>query len=699
MTERPRLSTHRRALLSLFGAAAASAYAPAAQAAPGDRLRGARVGDDIISIAFDAAMRTRIFRGGAALTRFDASDALLRESGEALDAFQLGEAREESIEDAHGAGRRHVLRGQAANGVEKEITLTLYARYPGLALQQTRYRNTGPETLSFSGWRAGAHVIGARLGGAWSFSGATHADRRDWAQPVRAGFSQRNFMGMNASDYGGGTPVAVVWRRDGGLAIGHVETRPKLVSLPVEARRAGTAIAMEGEETITLAPGETFATPRTMIMAHEGDYFRPLDAYRRLMAEQGLAAPHFPETSYEPIWCAWGYERNFTTDEIFGTLAKAKSVGLDWAVLDDGWQTSEGDWRVDRSKFPRGGDDMKAFADRVKAEGMRPRLWLAPLAVDPGTDLLHEHADMLLLDAYGAPQLVTWWNSFTLCPAYQPVIDYYKALVRKIIGEWGFEGLKLDGQHLNGVAPCHNPAHNHAHPEESSERLQDFWKALYDEAIAINPNAVIEICPCGTAFAFHNVAAMNQTPASDPLSSWQVRLKGKTMKALMGASAPYAGDHVELSDGRDDFASSYGVGAVVATKFTWPRDTERPIGELPPGGFVLTEEKEALWRKWIALYRENMLPKGTYRGELYDIGFHRPEAHAVNAHGRMHYAFFADAYQGPITLRGLGAGRYSLRDSFTGAPLGVASASDNVIQADFTRFLLIEAAPVESETE
>ena len=41
---------------------------------------------------------------------------------------------------------------------------------------------------------------------------------------------------------------------------------------------------------------------------------------------------------------------------------------------------------------------------------------------------------------------------------------------------------------------------------------------------------------------------MNQAVASDPKSSWQVRHKGKTIKALMGPSAAYAGDHVELSD-------------------------------------------------------------------------------------------------------------------------------------------------------
>jgi alpha-galactosidase len=114
-------------------------------------------------------------------------------------------------------------------------------------------------------------------------------------------------------------------------------------------------------------------------------------------------------------------------------------------------------------------------------------------------------------------------------------------------------GLKIDGQHLNGAAPCYNPAHAHARPEESCERLQDFWQAIYRTALSINPAAVVEICPCGTSYAFHNMPAMNQSVASDPESSWQVRLKGKTIKALMGASAAYAGDHVELSDRRRRF--------------------------------------------------------------------------------------------------------------------------------------------------
>src|SRR5258708_28633012 len=101
----------------------------------------------------------------------------------------------------------------------------------------------------------------------------------------------------------------------------------------------------------------------------------------------------------------------------------------------------------------------------------------------------------------------------------------------------------------------------------------------------MNPGAAIEICPCGTSYAFHNMPYMNQAVASDPESSWQVRHKGKTIKALMGPSAAYAGDHVELSDKGNDFASTIGIRAVVSPQFTWPRDPN------PKPSFLLTRKK------------------------------------------------------------------------------------------------------------
>ena len=64
-------------------------------------------------------------------------------------------------------------------------------------------------------------------------------------------------------------------------------------------------------------------------------------------------------------------------------------------MLDDGWQTNEGDWALDPRKF-RTEAEMVAFVKAIRAAGLKPKLWLAPLAVDPGSDLLlFKHAGTL----------------------------------------------------------------------------------------------------------------------------------------------------------------------------------------------------------------------------------------------------------------------------------------------------------------
>jgi alpha-galactosidase len=685
--------------------AAAESAAGASQAPRQDGAVVATLEDPLLRLEWDGKLHARVSRrSGAAwmaLSAWGPSEYLLlddpRRGGTRHAAdFAFRHESRDAIDDVNGPGTRLTLTGRSADGVEKTLTVVSYRRHPGMAFVRATYRNDGSVIRSFRSWTNGDTRLLAPGGPAhdhagpafWCYSGASYEDRRDWVQPAGPGFTQDNFLGMEASDYGGGTPIVDVWRRDGGLAVGHVETTPRRVSLPVEAGRDAVRVAVCGRDLRHLRPGEQFETPETFVAVHSGDYFATLDTYRRVMSERGLTPAAPPAAAYEPIWCAWGYERDCTTALIEGTLPKVKELGLDWAVIDDGWQSMIGDWTPNRAKYPNGESDLRRLVANIRGAGLKPRLWYSPLSVAPGSDTLHDHADMLLLDKNGAVQEISWWNSFYLCPAYAKTVEHTAALVRKFIGDWGFAGLKIDGQHLNNVAPCYNPAHHHARPEESVEGLQTFFGAVYRTALALDRDAVIELCPCGTAYSAFNFPAMNQAPASDPESSWQVRHKGKTLKGLMGPSAPFAGDHVELSDGHDDFASTVGVGAVVSTKFTWPVDPK------PKDSFLLTPEKEREWRRWIAVYRDKMLPLGTYRGELYDIGFDRPEAHAVEKDGRLYYAFFAARWSGPISLRGLATGAaYRVRDYVNDRELGRVTAPEARLAVSFERFLLLEAIP------
>ena len=188
--------------------------------------------------------------------------------------------------------------------------------------------------------------------------------------------------------------------------------------------------------------------------------------------------------------------------------------------------------------------------------------------------------------------------------------------------------------------------------------------------------------------SYFNMAHMNQAVSSDPLSSWQIRHKGKTYKALVPHTA-YYGDHVELSDGADDFASSFGVGAVLGTKFTWPKDNPDASNS-----YLLTPEKEKQWKKWIGLYNQLMLSKADYLGGLYDIGYDKPETHAIRKGGKMYYAFYADSWDAPVSLRGLEDNRhYKVRDYYNDTDLGEISGNNAAMGVTFNNFLLLEVSP------
>jgi alpha-galactosidase len=129
-------------------------------------------------------------------------------------------------------------------------------------------------------------------------------------------------------------------------------------------------------------------------------------------------------------------------------------------------------------------------------------------------------------------------------------------------------------------------------------------------------------------------------------ATWQVQLKAKTLKALHGSSIAYFGDHVEMEHKGDDFASTLGVGGVVGSNFVWPGAPGKKDPKV-----LLTPEREKTWAFWVHLYQEKRLSEGEYLGELYDIGFDRPEAHAIRKGDALYYAFYADRFGGRVELR------------------------------------------------
>ena len=668
-----------------------SAARPGGAAAPAASL--AQIESPSLRIDFDKNMRSRVvarFAGREVpLGAFSAAETVKGNERSWYD-FALASQTHERVTDIYGKGEKLALTG-TSGVLRKNLSVIIYDEFPNLAVFDVSYTNIGKSPLKIVEWDNNNYTIDAQPGAQvpfWSFQSGSYEERPNWVVPLHAGFSQQNYLGMNASDYGGGTPIVDVWRRDVGIGVGHVEPRPRLISLPVSmpnARQAQVGVQYRHEQSVQ--PGESFRTFRTFVTVHNGDYFQTLLTYRGFMLKQGFQMAKAPESAFGAIWCAWGYGRDFKPQQVYDTLPTVKRMGFTWVTLDDGWQNNYGDWQLDPKKFPHGDADIKAMVERIHQEGFKAQLWWSPLSAVPDSKLLTDEPDLALENQDGSRRKISWWNSYYLCPANSRVVEYHKELVRKILVDWGFDGLKLDGQHMNGVPACYNPAHHHKRPEDSVEALPDFFREIYDAAQKAKPGSLVEFCPCGTAYSFFTMPHFNMSVASDPRGSFQVRSKGKTIKGLMGDDVPYFGDHVELSDNHDDFASTLGIGGVVGTQFVLPSLVEKH------GRFDLTPDHEKSFQKWLELYQEKALSRGQYLGTLYDIGFDLPEAHVIRKDKKMYYAFFAGTWKDSLELRGLDDRAYHVVDYAEGKDFGMVHGPVAHLSADFSKHLLLEATP------
>jgi alpha-galactosidase len=284
-----------------------------------------------------------------------------------------------------------------------------------------------------------------------------------------------------------------------------------------------------------------------------------------------------------------------------------------------------------------------------------------------------------------------------LCPALPQVREYYRAFVRKAIVEWKIDGFKMDGQNLNEVPRCYNKSHHHLSPLESAQSVPEFFADLYRTATRLKPGFLVQICPCGTNFSYYNLPYLNQTVASDPLDSWQVRLKGKTFHALYGNRESYSGDHVELTNrpwdpvlqkftlrGKEDFASTLAVGGVPASKFTIAGI------EQADSSLMLDEPRFEYYQKWLRISESERLSEGDYLN-LYDIGFDRPETHVIRRGQTYYYSFFSGKhFHAIVELRGLPKGRFRGTDLVTGNDVSFVHPESPFVNLDFDRSAILK---------
>jgi alpha-galactosidase len=603
----------------------------------------------------------------------------------------------------------------AGVNVERTLVVEAYDDFPNIALVSSTYKNVGASDFKIDQVWMQQHRLNANVAkeppyDMWSFQGSSYDWGKDDVQKLTRTSSQPNLMGETVKGgYGGGIPVVAFWTASVGEAIGHVETLPWTLSIPVKVETDGRVNAsVEIPVNSELKPGESFSTPRGFVSVYSGDFYEPLRIWSSVLQKEGWDIPKPSNEAYNVSWCGWGYEFNVTPAQMLGTVPKLKEFGIKWATLDDRWFDTYGDWKPRAETFPD--DSIKKMVDDFHKQGILVQLWWLPLGVEDGqgrweshkyivSKIVQEHPEWLILDKEGKHARMTR-DLAALDPSLPEVQAYYKQLTEKFIRDWGFDGSKLDN--IYSVPACYNPAHHHKSPQESVNAMGEVYKTIFETTRAIKPDSVTQACPCGTTPSLAWLPFIDQAVTADPVGAVQVRRRIKMYKALLGPQAAVYGDHVELSDMTplghgnwsehgSDFASTVGTGGVPGTKFVWPD----PGPKFKP--VALTSEKEEHWKKWIDLYNQKMLSKGDFL-DLYVYGYDVPEAYAIVKDGNMYYAFFTDAgkpFAGEVELRGLKPGSYHVVDYVDRKDLGTVQASANTapkLKVEFKEHLLLEVS-------
>ena len=159
----------------------------------------------------------------------------------------------------------------------------------------------------------------------------------------------------------------------------------------------------------------------------------------------GFEPAHVPDAAFDPLYSTWyAYLQDVHAQPLEEEARQAASLGMKTMILDDGWQKEKsvsfysavGDWMPVESRFP----DMKRHVAAVHAAGLKYMLWLSvPFMGDEAKLWTRFRDKMLWTDGKPSPG-----GMGVLDPRFPDVREYLISTYERAVGEWGFDGLKLD---------------------------------------------------------------------------------------------------------------------------------------------------------------------------------------------------------------------------------------------------------------
>lgn len=188
---------------------------------------------------------------------------------------------------------------------------------------------------------------------------------------------------------------------------------------------------------------------------------------------------------------------DFNEDKLKPIVDEAKKLGIEMFVLDDGWfghrdddNSSLGDWKVYKKKFPNG---LEHFADYVHDQGLKFGLWFEPEMISIDSDLYKAHPDYLMHVPGRKPSPSR--NQYVLDLGRKEVRDNIFDQMTKILDKVQIDYIKWDmNRHLSDIYQADLPA------DEQGEVYHRYILGFYDlldRLVTRYPNILFEGCSGG----------------------------------------------------------------------------------------------------------------------------------------------------------------------------------------------------------
>ena len=189
----------------------------------------------------------------------------------------------------------------------------------------------------------------------------------------------------------------------------------------------------------------------------------------------------------------------FDEQKILEIAEKAKKLGVELFVLDDGWfgkrnssRSSLGDWYSDREKLP---DGVEGLSKKIEAMGLKFGLWFEPEMVNRVSRLYEEHEDWVIRTP-GRP-MSHGRSQYVLDFSNPEVVDYIFQAMRKILENSKISYIKWDMNRT--ITEAYGSSLGTDRQGEFFHRYILGVYALYERLIEAFPEILFESCASGGA--------------------------------------------------------------------------------------------------------------------------------------------------------------------------------------------------------